>query len=85
LARGTAKVKNKVEASQIFSESSVLAKAMNLAYYELLGDANLINTQMKEYFSQTPQSLMKAASWLFEPNRASILHYCARATRDISN
>lgn len=72
------KVKNKVEASQIFSESSVLAKAMNLAYYELLGDANLINQQMDHYFAQTSQSLQQAAGMLFQPQKASVLHYCAR-------
>ena len=33
------KVKNRVEAMMEFSEMRVLDKAMNLAYYELLGDA----------------------------------------------
>lgn len=74
------KVKNKVEASQIFSESSVLAKAINLAYYELLGDANFINTQMQHYFSITPESLRKTAEQVFAPSRASVLHYCATGT-----
>lgn len=73
------KVKNKVEASQVFSESSVLAKAINLAYYELLGDASLINDQMTHYFAVTPQMMQQAAIGLFKPEKASVLHYCARS------
>lgn len=72
------KVKNKVEASQVFSESNVLAKAINLAYYELLGDAGLINEQMDRYFAVTPEMIQQAAARLFQPEKASVLHYCAR-------
>ena len=34
------KVKNKIESNLIFSEINFLNKAMNLASFELLGDAN---------------------------------------------
>ena len=40
------KLKYKAETTVSFSESSVLNKAMNLAFYELLGDASLINKEL---------------------------------------
>lgn len=69
------KIKNKAEASHIFSESNVMAKAMNLAYYELLGDAGLLNKQTTLYFEQTPAALQQTACGLFAPERASVLQY----------
>jgi site-specific DNA-methyltransferase (adenine-specific) len=37
------KIKNKAESNLIFSESSVVGKAMSLGYYEYLGNIDLIN------------------------------------------
>ncbi len=71
------KVKNKAEASHIFSDADVMDKAMNLAYYEMLGDADLINCQTSMYFNQTAQMLKQTAQQIFLPERASILHYHA--------
>jgi predicted Zn-dependent peptidase len=43
------KVKNKIESTIQFSETNILNKAMNIAKYELFGDANLINTEFLNY------------------------------------
>lgn len=43
------KVKNRMEAMMEFSEMRVLEKAMNLAYYELLGDAAQVNELVNIY------------------------------------
>ena len=43
------KVKNKIESTLQFSEINILDKAMNLAYAELLGDANHINEEINKY------------------------------------
>jgi len=74
------KIKNKAEASHIYSESNVMAKAINLAYYELLGDAELLNRQTDLYFSQTAGMLKETASRLFSPERATVLNYHALKT-----
>src|SRR5690606_10328976 len=37
------KVKNKIESTMVFAEMAILEKAMNLAYFELLGDADGFN------------------------------------------
>src|SRR5690554_3730612 len=43
------KIINKVKTTKAFSEQGVLNKSMALAMNELLGDANLINTETEEY------------------------------------
>ena len=72
------KVKNKVEANNTFSEITVLSKAMNLAFYELLGDANMINQQNELYFRVSADQLQAVANEIFMPERASILKYLAQ-------
>lgn len=47
------KCKNKMLTYLNFSEASLLNRAISLAYYELLGDANLINAEEKNYDSVT--------------------------------
>ncbi len=69
------KVKNRVEATHTFSESNVLAKAMNLAYYELQGDASLYNQQMEAYARVTDEDLLRVAASTFRKENASVLHY----------
>jgi zinc protease len=76
------KIKNKAEASHIYSESNVLAKAINLAYYELLGDAGQLNRQPELYFLQTPGMLQQIAASLFSPERASVLEYHALKSKE---
>ena len=69
------KVKNKFESSTVFSNTSILNKAMNLAYYELLGDAALINKEVENYRSISPGMLKEAAGKYFSPANCSTLYY----------
>jgi predicted Zn-dependent peptidase len=69
------KVKNKVESVLNFSNTNVLNKAMNLAYYELLGDADLLNKEEENYASITANDIMQTASKYFIENNAVTLHY----------
>ncbi len=71
------KVKNKLEASNTFAEAGILSKAMNLAYYELLGDADLLNHQTEKYFAIDAGELQKAANDILNPYKANVLHYRA--------
>ena len=57
------KLKNALESSVVFSETSTLSKAMNLAYYELIGDVELINTEAIKYQAITAQDLIRVASY----------------------
>jgi predicted Zn-dependent peptidase len=69
------KIKNKLEASQTYAEVGILSKAMNLAYYELLGNVELLNHQMEKYFSQTIEQVREESEKLFSLEKASELNY----------
>jgi zinc protease len=71
------KVKNRVEAIMEFSEMRVLEKAMNLAYYELLGDAAQANELLARYASVTTDDITLEARKLFRPENCSTLYYFA--------
>jgi len=69
------KVKNRVEAMMEFSEMRVLDKAMNLAYFELLGDASLVNDLVNKYASVTTTDITAEARKIFRPENCSTLCY----------
>jgi predicted Zn-dependent peptidase len=71
------KVKNKTESTTIFSEMSLLEKGMNLAWNELLGDADLINHETEKYLAVTPADIKEQANKLFRRNNSSTLIYLA--------
>ena len=76
-AQELAKVKNKIEANLILSEINVLNKAMNLAFFELLGDAAMIDMETEKYQQVTPERLASVAKELFNENNCSTLLYKA--------
>lgn len=69
------KVKNKIESTLEFSEISVLNKAMNLSYSELLGDANLINKEKGKYAAVTREMINETAQQIFREDNSSTLYY----------
>jgi predicted Zn-dependent peptidase len=71
------KVKNRIEAIMEFSEMRVLDKAMNLAYYELLGDAELANELFSKYDAVTISHITAEARKIFRPENCSSLYYSA--------
>jgi len=73
------KVKNKSESIMVFAEMSLLDKAMNLAYYELLGDAAWLNIEINKYLSITAEQIRKVAQETFKKDKSSTLYYLANA------
>ena len=71
------KVKNKTESLMAFEDMSVVSRATSLAMYELLGDANLINTELDKYQSVTAQEIIEESKIVFDENNCSTLHYYA--------
>lgn len=69
------KVKNKSESIMVFAEMNLLDKAMNLAYYELLGDAAGLNTEIDKYLAVTPARILQAAKSTFVKEQCSTLYY----------
>ncbi len=72
------KVKNKYESTSVFSEMNLLDKAMNLAFYQLMGDANLINTEIQKYTNVSAQNIQSFANQLFNSQKATTLNYLAK-------
>jgi len=69
------KVKNKVESVLVFSEMSLLDKAMNLAYYELIGDAALLNQETEAFLKVGAEDIKRIANETFNSNSSSTLYY----------
>ena len=72
------KVKNRLESQMVFSETEVLHKAMNLAFAELLGDANLVNEEIKNYLTVTSKEIRQEAANVFRPENCSTLYYFSK-------
>ena len=69
------KVKNKTESMLAFEDMSVMNRATNLAMYELLGDANLINTELDKYQAVTSEELLNESRAIFNENNCNTLYY----------
>jgi predicted Zn-dependent peptidase len=69
------KVKNKTESTMAFEDMSVMNRAASLAYYELLGDANLMNTELDRYNEVTADQLVELSRKLFEEKNSHTLFY----------
>lgn len=72
------KVKNKFEANTLFGELNVMNKAMNLGYYEMIGDLSLINREVDIYRSLTSDDISDFASRIFCKENSSTLIYRAK-------
>jgi predicted Zn-dependent peptidase len=71
------KVKNKTESTMVFSEMSLLDKAMNLAQFELFGDAEKLNHETDKYLAVTAEQIQKQAKEIFRKENSSTLIYLA--------
>ena len=69
------KVKNKFEANTLFGELNVMNKAMNLGFYEMLGDLELINREVDLYRAVTDEQIRSFSSRTFRPENSSTLIY----------
>ena len=72
------KVKNKFEANMLMGEINVMNKAMNLGFYAMIGNLELLNTEADIYRSITREELMSFAERVFTPNNSSTLIYRAQ-------
>jgi predicted Zn-dependent peptidase len=71
------KVKNKFESSLLMGQTNILNKAMGLSFFEMMGDANLFNSEAERYNSITTDELCQVATKVFSNNNGSTLYYLA--------
>lgn len=69
------KVKHKTESAIAFEDMNVMARANSLAFYELLGDAALFNTDREQYFRITTGDILEYSQHIFDPLHSSTLYY----------
>lgn len=69
------KAKNKIEAMITFEDMGLLSRANNLAFYELLGDANMINEEWDKYNAVTAEYLQETAKTIFRKENSNTLFY----------
>lgn len=69
------KIQNKTEAAIAFEDMSVMARANSLAFYELLGDAELFNTDREQYFAITADDIKAYSQKIFDENNSNTLYY----------
>ncbi len=72
------KVKNKTESAMAFEDMSLMNRASSLAMYELLGDANLINTELERYRAVSTEDVLRVSRKIFRESNCSTLYYLAK-------
>jgi len=72
-----AKVKNKTESAIVFEDMSIMNRANSLAIYELLGDANMMNTELEKYQSVTAAEILSESQRIFASANSNTLYYQA--------
>lgn len=72
------KVKNKTESQIAFEDMTIMNRANSLAFYELLGDATLMNTELERYQRVTTEDILREANHIFRTDNSNTLHYLAK-------
>ena len=74
------KLKNKYEASSAMQCTEYTQRAERLAYFEMLGDASLINQDIPLYCKTTATDLRRVSRQILTRKNSSILYYLSKTT-----
>jgi zinc protease len=69
------KARNRYESIRLLSYLSAANKAFSLAFHELLGGADGINTEIARYMSVTAAEITDSSARTFAPGNCSVIHY----------
>ncbi|MFN8278542.1 MAG: pitrilysin family protein [Chitinophagales bacterium] len=69
------KVKNKMEAYHAFGETNILNRAMNLAYFKMLGDAHAANQELDKINAVTLEDIRRVANLVLQENQCATIYY----------
>ena len=72
------KVINRTESVITFEDMGVMSRANSLAMYELLGDAELMNTEFSKYQEVTTQDIQQYVQQIFNEKNSSTIHYYSK-------
>ncbi len=72
------KVKNKTESMIAFEDMTVMNRANSLATYELLGDAEMMNTELERYHQVTIEDIKATANEVFQESNSNTMRYFSK-------
>lgn len=72
------KVKNKTESVIAFEDMTLMNRANSLAFYELLGDAELMNTELERYQQVTVADIQEETQRIFRESNSNTLWYLSK-------
>lgn len=72
------KVKNKTESMIAFEDMSLMNRANSLAFYELLGDAKLMDTELQRYGKVTVDDVQQLSNEIFREENSNTLWYLSK-------
>lgn len=72
------KVKNKIESTLAFEDLSLMSRATNLAFYELLGDADMMNAELEKYSAVSAEDIRNESRIIFSPVNSNTLYYLSK-------
>ncbi len=76
-SRELEKVKNKTESVMAFEDMSVMNRAGSLAFYELLGDGEIMNQEYDRYRNVQAEDIHRLAKSILVPQNSNTLYYLA--------
>ena len=71
------KAKNRTESMLAFEDLELMSRCNNLAFYELLGNADDMNTEWEKYSSVSLDDMKNVAAEIFDSNNSNTMHYYA--------
>jgi zinc protease len=71
------KVQNKFETNLMMGHTNALNRAMGLSYYEMLGDAGMLNQEISQYASVLPEDIVSTTREFLSETNCSTLYYMA--------
>ncbi len=72
------KIKNRIESLIAFEDIGLLSRCSNLAFYELLGDAAMMNEEFMRYEEVTTNDVLRISREIFQPAHSNTLYYFAK-------
>ena len=67
----------------LFSELSILDKAMNLAFFEMLSKAEDYNREVEKYSAVSSEDILRVANAVFRKENSSTLYYQSNAKEHV--
>jgi zinc protease len=69
---------NKTESLIAFEDMSLMNRANNLAFYQLLGDVSAMNSELQKYEAVTTTEIRETAAQIFAENNSNTMHYFSK-------